>query len=164
MKRNYKLEKEQKLGMSFSAAHSRLKRDIIFHLLKQIDKDACFRCGKKIETAADLSIDHKEGWLYSDNPSSVFFDMNNIAFSHIGCNSTAKKCPRNTWNKTGYKGVYSTGDRFRARIGHKVSGQYKIKHLGTFDSIEEAAKAYDLASKELHKDKAVTNEDLGLLP
>lgn len=41
---------------------------------------------KKIETVKELSIEQKTPWLDSENPVSVFFDLNNIAFSHLKCN------------------------------------------------------------------------------
>jgi hypothetical protein len=56
-------------------------------------------------------------------------------------------------NKTGYRGVLASNGYFYARI--KLNGQRK--HLGSFPSAIEAAKAYDKASQILHGKLAVTN-------
>lgn len=76
-------------GVSFSTAYGRLKREILFDLVKKAGEDACFRCGKKIRHSGELSIDHKEAWGVSDDPKTLFFDINNISFSHTICNMTA---------------------------------------------------------------------------
>ncbi len=51
-------------------------------------------------------------------------------------------------NKTGFKGVdlHSQNKNFRAQIA--VNG--KTKHLGCFNTAEEAGAAYDAASKKYH--------------
>ena len=35
---------------------------------------------------SDLSIEHKVPWMSADNPIDAFFDLDNIAFSHLKCN------------------------------------------------------------------------------
>lgn len=51
--------------------------------------DTCFRCDEKISDIADFTIDHKDSWILSDEPSKVFYDIENIAFSHAKCNYEA---------------------------------------------------------------------------
>ena len=49
---------------------------------------------------------------------------------------------RNSRNKHGFKGVVQRGDKFRARISIKK----RDVHIGTYKTIEEAARAYDAAA------------------
>jgi hypothetical protein len=77
------------LGEKLSTAKSRLNKLIIFHLAQKCGMDICYRCGNKIDTVEEISIDHKESWKLSDDPVKYFYDMGNIAFSHLQCNSEA---------------------------------------------------------------------------
>ena len=56
-------------------------------------------------------------------------------------NTTENKRNLRSTNTSGYTGVYKSGDRFRADI--KVNK--KITYLGTYDTPNEAAVAYDRA-------------------
>ncbi len=77
--------KTETLGMHPGTAQNRLRKLILFHLVKRVGEDTCFRCGKKIESTDDLTIDHKESWSGKD--AKLFWDVENIAFSHHLCNS-----------------------------------------------------------------------------
>ena len=61
---------------------------------------------------------------------------------------------RKTSSKTGYTGVYKEHNRFRAVISIKG----KSKHLGMFDTAEEAAAAYNKVSKEIYGDEGKINK------
>ncbi len=74
----------RQLGMSIGTASHRLKKQLMHRLAQRLGEDACFRCGKPILTAEELSIDHKKTWL--DIDISLFWDLDNIAFSHRSCN------------------------------------------------------------------------------
>ena len=60
---------------------------ILFMLVRRLKLEMCYRCEKPIVTYQDLSIDHKKAWQGRD--VRRFWDLGNIAFSHIGCNSGA---------------------------------------------------------------------------
>ena len=79
--------KTQQLGMSFNKASGRLKKMYLLHLLQRLGEDKCYRCGQAIETVDDLSLDHKEPWVGVS--VDLFWDLNNIAYSHLACNSRA---------------------------------------------------------------------------
>ena len=79
-------KKSIQLGVPGGTASGRLRKMILFDLLKQLNKNICYRCGKEIEITSDLSIDHKEPWLDSGDPKRKFYDLKNIAFSHFKCN------------------------------------------------------------------------------
>lgn len=58
-------------------------------------------------------------------------------------------------NKTGIKGVGFDSDR--NKYAARITADDKVIHLGRFDTIEDAAKAYDAAAKELHGEFARLN-------
>jgi len=72
------------LGIPFGTACNRLRRMVMFDLLRRHQENVCFKCGKMILKTEDLTLEHKETWL--DGGSSLFWDLNNIAFSHKQCN------------------------------------------------------------------------------
>jgi|SRR5208282_768052 len=77
-------KKAVQLGMPLGTASAQLRKMILFALVQETGKDACFRCGRKIETIEEFSIEHKESWL--DRTVELFWDLKNIAFSHLSCN------------------------------------------------------------------------------
>jgi hypothetical protein len=79
-------KKNAQLGMPIGTASNRLRKRIIFSLLRRLGETNCFRCGCPIETFVELSVEHKTPWLDTPDPVAVFFDIENIAFSHLTCN------------------------------------------------------------------------------
>ena len=92
MKKYNKVKNEQ-LGMSHGAACNILKKNILFRLLCELSYNICYRCGEIIESVDSISIDHKEPWLHSKNPRESFFNLDNIAFSHMKCNTSNARRP-----------------------------------------------------------------------
>ena len=82
-------KKSSQLGMSLGTACHRLRKSIMFLLAQQAGRDICVRCGKKIETVDDLTIEHIKPWL--DVDASLFWDLNNVGFSHSRCNVSDRK-------------------------------------------------------------------------
>lgn len=74
----------QQLGMSHGAAAHRLRKLILFNQLKKYEDNVCVRCKKIIESVDDLSIEHIDPW--ENRSVELFWDLNNIAFSHNSCN------------------------------------------------------------------------------
>lgn len=95
-------------------------------------------------------IDHKNG-NRTDNRISNLREASN---SQNAANGKA-----HTDNASGFKGVRKMNSRFSARIF--VKG--RAVHIGTFDSPQEAAAAYDKAAKTYFGEFALTNLSLGLL-
>lgn len=86
-------KKQEQLGMPLGTASAKLRKSILFSLLKETGKNICFQCGRIIENEDELSIEHKIPYLDSKNPKELFFDLNNIAFSHLSCNVKAARHP-----------------------------------------------------------------------
>jgi hypothetical protein len=78
-------KKQEQLGMNPSTAQHKLLKDIMWDLIVKTNQDTCCKCGCKM-TRETFSIEHLVPWLDSDNPIELFFDLENIAFSHLKCN------------------------------------------------------------------------------
>lgn len=89
----YKDKKIKQLGIDPATAASRLKKEILFHYIKKAGENYCHQCGVEIINSLELSIEHKIPWLDSDDPNKLFFDLDNIAFSHLSCNISAARKP-----------------------------------------------------------------------
>ena len=88
--------KERLLGESYGAATARLRKQVLFQLLVNQGLNVCFQCGKEIETAGEVSVEHKRPWMSAEDPIASFYDLDNIAISHLRCNVRAgnHKVPR----------------------------------------------------------------------
>jgi hypothetical protein len=84
-------KKTELLGMPFGTAGGRLRKMVMFHLLKKHQENICFKCGKVIEEVAELSIEHKESWQLGG--PHLYWDLDNIAFSHLKCNRRSVSRP-----------------------------------------------------------------------
>lgn len=164
--------KSEQLGMSHSTANGQLRKMIMFDLVKKAGLDDCFQCKEKINDIGNFSIEHKTPWLHSENPRELFFDLDNIAFSHHDCNTANARKPERKRkcaeqldrlkSKSGFIGVeyYENNKKpYRARI--RIDG--KSKSLGYYNTAEECAKVVDNALVEAYGNDVVTNESLGLL-
>jgi hypothetical protein len=83
--------KKELLGMPHGTAANRLRKMILFHILKRHNENTCFRCGKTIDDIGELSIEHKASWQLGGG--HLFWDMENIAFSHLKCNRPSINLP-----------------------------------------------------------------------
>lgn len=72
------------LGMPWGTAQNQLRKQVLFKMVVKAGEAACYRCKKDIQTAEELSIEHIEPWL--DVSAELFWDLENITFSHRNCN------------------------------------------------------------------------------
>ena len=90
--------------------------------------------------------------------------LNNQKFNLRGCSiaENNRNHGLSVRNTSGFKGVSFDKERgtYKAQVGLR-SG---TKVIGRFKTAEEAARAYDEASKKYHSDFSCGNKDLGLLP
>lgn len=76
-----------KLDKSYGAAGTELRKRVIYHLAGKLGMLNCFRCKDEILDVADLSLDHKVPWRKAEDRVATFYDVENVAFSHLRCNS-----------------------------------------------------------------------------
>lgn len=77
----------EQLGMPYGTASGRLRKMLMFKFAQELGYDVCFKCEGKIDTVQELSIEHKEPWFDRPNGVEKFWDLDNIAFSHLSCNT-----------------------------------------------------------------------------
>lgn len=117
----YNKKKADQLGISYGAASNKLRKMVLFQLLTELNRLSCFQCSLIIQTIDELSIEHKRPWLDSEDPINAFFDLDNIAFSHMSCNSGAAR-------KTNKK--YFTNES-RIEASRKIQRDLNRKHYTT---------------------------------
>lgn len=118
--------------MSHSTASNRLIKDIIFNFIK--DKPCC-KCGESM-SRQDFSIEHIVPWLDSEDPVKLFFDLENISYSHIKCNigsarktkltaeqQEAKRKEKNDRRRNSYRETYTTEKRRERYLKNKLKAQ-----------------------------------------
>ena len=97
------MKKQSQLGMNPSTASHRLGKDLLFKFV-QIHHPNCYRCGEPM-TRETFSIEHKTPWLDSDDPVGLYFDLDNIDFSHLQCNVGDRRVA--TYEKHGTEHMYN---------------------------------------------------------
>lgn len=90
------MKKQQQLGMNPGTAQGRLVKDLLFKFV-QLHHPNCYRCGEAM-TRETFSIEHKTPWLDSEDPVGLFFDLDNIDFSHHSCNVKAARTPHKKYH------------------------------------------------------------------
>ena len=89
--------KRELLGMPFGTASSKLRKALLFNMAILLDLHTCYRCNSLIDSIDQFSIEHKKAWAQQLDPVEAFFDLANIAFSHISCNVGAATRPNQVY-------------------------------------------------------------------
>ena len=84
-----KIEERRQLGVDKGTATGQLKKLLLFEFAKRLGLANCIRCGLEIASANDFTVDHKKPWFHID--VALFWDLENIGFSHDSCNKKAKR-------------------------------------------------------------------------
>lgn len=90
------LKNKEVLGTSMSNATMRLLRSLVFDYICRMHDNYCYRC-KLPMTRQDFSIEHIKEWRGAENGQELFFDIDNISYSHLKCNTEARRF--RAWNK-----------------------------------------------------------------
>ena len=110
-------KKSELLGVPFGTASGRLRKLILFDFVQLLSLDSCYKCNETIKFIEDLSIEHIEPWQSSDDPKESFFDLGNIAFSHLSCNVGYNR--DKTHCKSGHK-FNESNTRYSSKNGKTV--------------------------------------------
>jgi hypothetical protein len=78
-------KKTKQLGMNPSTASGRLVKDLLWNLIETTGQDACCKCSEPMSRET-FSIEHVTPWLDSGDPVGLYFDLENISYSHLRCN------------------------------------------------------------------------------
>lgn len=92
-------KKKQQLGIDPGTASHRLVRDLLWSFIVADGFNFCYHCNESM-TRDNFSIEHKEPWLDSENPLKLYFDLDNISYSHRVCNIKAARRPNKIYNST----------------------------------------------------------------
>ena len=135
-------KKKEVLGESYGKASAKLKKSVMLMLVQKCSMDTCYRCGEKILTVDEFSIDHKEDWLNSENPTALFYDLENISFSHLNCNVlSSNRCQPRTSKvgESGEKYIRIRKDKNYTNRFHVRLWKERVYHdLGSYLTLEEA--------------------------
>ena len=123
--------------MNPGTAYHRLRKMILWKYIKLAGDNTCFQCGEEIVIIDDLSVEHKIPWLDSKEPIRMFFDEENIAFSHLSCNIRASKRHR-VHCENGHR--FSGVDKRGFRICEICRRESRRKHRDRYP--EEDTSAY----------------------
>ena len=123
--------KAELLGMPHGTANNRLRKSLLYQFAGLLGKLECYRCGKMITSIDDFSIEHKNSWAYVKNPVQEFFNLENIAFSHLFCNSSAGFRPMKKYNSLKEKKSAEFKRYYSRKSGQVLSHKRERYRLNT---------------------------------
>lgn len=107
--------KAKLLKMPFGTAQGKLKKALLFKFASLLDKLGCYRCSNIIGSVDEFTIEHMEAWSSAKDPAAAFFDLENVAFSHMKCNYGARR--ENTHCPQGHE--YTENNTYKYPKGHR---------------------------------------------
>jgi uncharacterized paraquat-inducible protein A len=148
-------KKSATLGMPHGTATHRLRKMVLFSVLKRHNEAVCFKCGKEIGAVEDLSIEHKKPW--EGISAELFWDLENIAFSHIQCNR-----PHTNWGGANRKTEAPEGQAWCSSCGLFKSKTDFSTHAKRWNGVDtECKKCKDARNKQ--RDRKRIQGDVGIV-
>jgi hypothetical protein len=105
---------ETQLEMSLSKAKYKLLRKIMYTYIVYLKLNTCHRCQDTINSVDSMSIEHKVPWRHSTIAKELFFDMDNITFSHVKCNNEFRRKSNEVINKISIEESIGLKDKHQA--------------------------------------------------
>ena len=118
--------KAKLLGIPFGTANARLRKALLFQFAGLLGKLNCYRCSKPIESIDDFSIEHKKAWAQADDSIQAFYDLDNIAFSHLSCNVSTSLKSNKKYSSIKERKAVQWG-RYYDRHGKQLLQRRKLK-------------------------------------
>lgn len=119
-------KKASQLGMNPSTASGRLIKDLLWNFVETTGNNKCHICGK-VMTRDTFSVEHIVPWLDSDNPVDTFFDVDNVAYSHLKCNIGSARKASEMPNASVRSGINTSRGRFNAEDIIHIRRNYKSR-------------------------------------
>lgn len=141
------------LGMPYGTACARLRKALLYECASRLGLCVCFQCGEPIEDVESFSIDHKEAWMSANDPVDAFFNLDNIAFSHLSCNIKAASRQAEEWIATNKRrGIelrksnqidgYSHCSLCKQQLPNESFSKNRNRYNGLQDCCESCRKVY----------------------
>ena len=152
-------KKREQLGMNPSTASGRLVKDLLYRFIVEAKRNSCYVCSEEMSRDT-FSIEHRVPWLDSDNPAGLYFDLDNITFSHKSCNfSRSRNAQRNktccpaghAYDEINTRMTYSKGYTGRECIACKNSRNKERCTAGTKEDRQSMRRASYAREKERRK-------------
>jgi hypothetical protein len=117
------------LGMPQGTASNRLRKMLLFRQLEKHNENVCVRCNQIILTVEELSVEHIKPW--EGISAELFWDLDNVAFSHLNCNVAARRIFRGRRNDPKH-GTWDEYTRFGCRCKDCVAAASVYRNAGRY--------------------------------
>lgn len=81
-----KSKKDKILGINASTARYRLVKILLWEYICAQGHANCCICGEEM-SLKNFTIEHRKPWASSEDPLRAYFDLANIGFACLSCNS-----------------------------------------------------------------------------
>lgn len=157
--KKFEIQRRKELGMPLGTAQHRLRIQLLFKYIKKAGENFCFDCKEEILQPNEISIQHKKVWLHVD--VNLFWDLDNIAFSHRWCNKPERyphkgsKAPHGTTTRYKYHGcrcpectkeVVKKVKKYREKLNsHSLTDEHMLaKHKDVSSNLTESTRDISL--------------------